>query len=72
MPSITFFAPKLVDVDVDRGRLPLIAPICAVPLVAVVLAGGPSVFVSEKFAERNSRESTACDPLNATHHSVAT
>jgi hypothetical protein len=28
----------------------LIAPICAVPLVAVVPAGGPSVFVSEKFA----------------------
>src|SRR5437588_402001 len=28
----------------------LIATICGVPLVAVVLAGGPSVFVSEKFA----------------------
>ena len=28
----------------------LIGTICGVPLVAVVLAGGPSVFVSEKFA----------------------
>ena len=37
---------------------------------AMAIASRPAS--DQQFAERNSRESTACDPLNATHHSVAT
>ena len=32
------------------GKGVLIAALCGVPLVVVILAGGPGVFVSEKFA----------------------
>ena len=48
---LTGFPPASFTIAASgAANAPSIAPICGVPLVAVVLAGGPSVLVSEKFA----------------------
>jgi hypothetical protein len=48
---LTGFPPASFTIAASgAANAPLISPICAVPLVAVVLVGGPSMFVNEKFA----------------------
>ena len=48
---LTGFPPASLTIAASgAAKALLIAPICGIPLVAVMLAVGPSVFVSEKFA----------------------
>jgi hypothetical protein len=48
---LTGFPPASFTITASgAANATLIAPSCPVPLVAMVLAGGPSVFVNEKFA----------------------